>query len=206
MKEHNIKSKRGHNIFAAKTKSFKECLEQAVTQNINLSGANLSFQDLSNAQLDGAKLEKANFKGSNLNGTNLSEAALRQASFNDTDLYNTCFSESDLSVANFEGANFGGTLINHANLTKTTFSTLSCFTLDFSEVTDMEGCIFKTSAGIKHAMSFPPIVILGLCSKPYIILENSICHGHKTITSQEWLTVISNYFPTKTMIEDSSVG
>ena len=164
-------------LFEGDYESYVDCLEDAVTNNINLQEIDLSNKNLSNANLDNAKMQNANFNNSNLTGANLSESNLQSASFNNTTLYNTCLSYSNLKKANFMNANFGATLINGSNIEKAMFSTLSCFDLDFRSVEKMKGCKFECYDGLMHAMSHHPIVLKGILNKPIVVLDQTITIG-----------------------------
>lgn len=166
-------------LFSVRAPSFKHCLERAVSEGVDLTGADLKKQNLSNANLDDAQLAGASFKGCNLSGANLSEADLRGPDFRHTGLYNTCFNSSDLSGGNFEDADFGGTDIAGARLSKARFSTLSCFSLPFASAKSLEGCSFRTLEEGSYGFSQPPVVILGLCALPIVTLDSVILHGHK---------------------------
>lgn len=142
--------------------SFTACLEQAVADKTNLTGADLKNRNLSNACLDDGLLEGADFCGTNLTGANLSEASLSGATLAEADLYNTCLAYADLNRCNFDRAEFGGTDITGANINNASFSTLSCFSLDFARTSSMNDCLFTGMNGQSLIFSAPPIVIRGL--------------------------------------------
>jgi hypothetical protein len=115
---HTIRSRGGRVLYSTEATSLKDCVEQAVRENVDLSnavliradldGANLyeailGHADLYAANLSGANLIRANLiranlYGSNLSGANLSEAVLIQADITD----------SNVSDANFLFANLYG--------------------------------------------------------------------------------------------------
>ena len=66
-------------IFLAECETMRECVELAVGQKANLSGANLSEANLSGAYLSGANLIWANLSEANLSEANLSGAYLSRA-------------------------------------------------------------------------------------------------------------------------------
>jgi len=161
-------------IFSGRYNSFIECLEDAVTKNIDLSYIDLRNKNLTNAELDSARMKKASFTGANLSGANLSESILSGSVFYNASLYNTCMCHSNLNMCDFRDASFGGTLIEGSDIRESMFSTLSCFDLDFHNASDMYGCLFATPDGALHAMSRRPIVLRGLVNVPIIILDNTI--------------------------------
>ena len=159
----------------------KICLEHAVADHVDLTGADLRKLNLSNAALDDAKLARADFSHSNLSGANLSECTLESAQLLGTSLYNSCFAYSGLRGCDFSGAFFGGTDINGANIGHAQFSTLSAFDLDFAMTTNMDGCAFINPDGHYCAMSKPPVVIKNLLPKPLILLDRSVKYGHEIL-------------------------
>ena len=175
------------NIFSGTYRSFIDCIEDAVKQNINMSHINLSHKNLSNANLDGAHMPFANFKGANLIGANLSECHLKNANFNDTSLYNTCFAYSELQNSQFLGASFGATLIEGCNAQNCTFSTLSCFDLDFHLTRAMDGCTYIDQNYKHHNMSEPPIILKGLLNTPIIVLDKTAKIGGQFFSTEDAL-------------------
>ncbi len=170
----------GEVIFSGTYTSQKECLEDAVKKEIDLSYVDLQSSDLSNANLDGAHMPGTYFSGANLTGANLSEATLAHGIFYNCALYNTCLSYSDLRHSDFRGANFGGTMIEGSNLKASTFSTLSSLDLDFTQTKDMSACSFSTPDGLFHRMSRPPIVLKGMFNAPIIIMDETVKIGMQT--------------------------
>lgn len=162
-----------HILFEGVFTSFKDCIETAVSQNIDLSHADLSFKNLTNIELDDGFLTCANFSGSNLTGANLSEANLFATNFSYTSLFNTYFTHSDLRHSRFDYASFGATDFSHCNISDAYFTGESCFHQDFMNVQSMERCIFGTREGEILQCSEPPVVILGLRRHP-IALRNHL--------------------------------
>jgi uncharacterized protein YjbI with pentapeptide repeats len=80
----------GRTLFEGHFTSFKNCLETAVKDRINLSGADFTNKNLSNANIDDAIMPDANFTNTNLSGANISESNIKNATFTNTTLYNTC--------------------------------------------------------------------------------------------------------------------
>ena len=175
-----IKSYKTHKIlFSGYYSSVTECIEDAVTQKVDLSFADLSNQNLSNGNFDGAKLSGALMSGANLTGANFSESNLQNVLFTDTSLYNTCFCYSDLSASNFKNASFGATDIAGCDLRECEFSTLSCFSLDFTSIKTMHGSTYHSSNGTLCAMSSRPIVMNGILNSPIIIMDHVTKIGHR---------------------------
>lgn len=177
MRTIEIKTTGGVLLYRGRFRSFTEALEKAVAEKIDLADADLSHRNLSGAALDDARLARARFTNANLSGANLSEAQLSGADFTGAALYNSCFAWSDLRHCNFEDSSFGGTDITGAQLSGSLFSTLSCFQLDFSQVQNMEGCVFKDLGGQICAMNKPPIVIQGLLPAPIVFMDQHVRIG-----------------------------
>ncbi len=176
---HQIFNNHGELIFEMESKTFAECLETAVLDEVRLNDADLSYKNLSNICLDDAQLVGANFSGSNLSGANLSEADLGQANFVHASLYNCCFAFSDMRDARFEGAFFGGTDIFASTIAGATFDGESFLDLNFGRVKDMERCIYRLRGYRLIEFSRPPIVIRGIKEFPITIFDD-VAHyqGH----------------------------
>lgn len=163
MKQQEIRHKNsGEIIYAGQFNSFKECLETAVKDNIDLSYAALTHKNLSHANLDDARLDHADFSGSNLIGGNLSEASLNHADFTNCSLESACLAFSSLRHCNFTNARFGGTYIEGAIIDSAHFNGLSCLHLDFTDTQSMTGCLYKDEDGGVVSFSAPPILLHGL--------------------------------------------
>ena len=88
-------------IFEHECGSQRECLEEAVRQDVDLTDVNLHGEDLRGAQIPGAHmpganlrwaiLHEANLWGVNLRGANLEEIYAFQADFRDADLTGALF-------------------------------------------------------------------------------------------------------------------
>ncbi len=174
-------------LFEGMFKSFQDCLESAIHENIDLSHANLRHKNLQNANCDDGVLNHADFTGSNLSGANFSEAQLSGAIFNHTDLYNSCLAYADLSHAIFKDANFGATDITHTNLTHAIFSGLSSFTLNFRLARDIRGCTYEAPDGTSCPFSQPPLTISGQ-QKPCIILDQHIIMDSRVLGTKQTQT------------------
>lgn len=178
MKTQKIQShKTGAILFEGTFASFRECLEQAVSERVNLSGADFKNKNLANACLDDGLFAGADFTGANLAGVNLSEATLTNASFADTDLYNACFAYSDLKNCDFRGASFGATDITGADISFSRFSALSCFSLDFTHARVMHGCRYTGIGETEFSFSLPPVVMRGLGPQLLVIAQSFWLQG-----------------------------
>lgn len=167
-------------LFEGVFPSFKDCVETAARQKVNLSRADLSYKNLTNAELDNACLTYANFTGSNLTGANLSETQLFAANFSYASLFNTCFANSDLQHCRFDYASFGATDFSYGDISFSYFAGKSCFHQDFMHTEAMERCVFKTLDGNVLEFSEPPIVVLGLSANPMVFTSSkSSCIGER---------------------------
>lgn len=157
--------------------SLKDCLEQAVQENVDLKGADFRHCNLSGATLDDARLGNADFSGANLSGANLSESVLDSCLFVNANLVDTCLSYSRLNGSDFQGARFGATDIAGAQLSLCTFSGLSTFSLDFMSADSMQGCIYIHHSGQEIIMQHPPKVLKGLLHTPVIMFDGQVLIG-----------------------------
>jgi len=114
---YEIKSWRhGKILFSAESDCLKSCVEIAIKQKINLSGADLLGADLLGADLLGANLSGANLFGADLLKANLSGADLSGANLSGVDLLGANLLGANLSGANLSGANLLGADLLRANL------------------------------------------------------------------------------------------
>jgi hypothetical protein len=175
----------GSMLFEGIFDSFTTCLEQAVTERVNLSGADFRNRNLSNACLDDGQFAAADFSGANLTGANLSEAILRGACLENTDLYNTCLAYADLRDTRLDHAGFGATDITGADITRARFAALSCFSLDFASAAAMNECVYIADTGFEFSFSAPPLVVRGLGRKLLVLAENFWVHGAEPLPYPE---------------------
>jgi hypothetical protein len=106
-----IKNNLGTKIWSCEAFSFRDAIEMAVVQNINLYSMNLQEANLQGANLEGADLQGANLQRANLEGANLQGANLRGANLQRANLQ-----RANLQRANLEGANLEGADLRGANL------------------------------------------------------------------------------------------
>ena len=101
--------------------SIKECVELAVKEKVDLSGAFLEGADLKGvyfekANLEGANLEGADLYDAHLSGSNLNNANLERANLKIANLHKVNLEEANLKNANLESANLHSTNLEKANL------------------------------------------------------------------------------------------
>ncbi|MAE50618.1 MAG: hypothetical protein CMH27_02290 [Micavibrio sp.] len=169
--------------------SDKDCIEDAVAQNIDLSHADLSYKNLSCANIDTAQLFCADLRHCNLSNANISESHLDNANMEDTNLVGACLAETSLKNASMINASFGATDMTYATIDACKFNTLSALHLDFSTVKSMQGCAFYTIEKDIHVFSAPPITISGLPQGNIYIIDNKALLGHTRfieIAQNEW--------------------
>ena len=83
------------------TVPLRDALLQAVSENVNLTGAYLANQDFEDINLSGAILSNVNFFESTLVGANFSYCILNGANFNRADLRGSIFSNTNIDNATF---------------------------------------------------------------------------------------------------------
>ncbi len=111
-KTYEIKILNGKVLFKSnKVKSLKECVELAVKEKVDISGANFEGADLS-----GVNFNKANLSGVNFNGANLKGANLEKTNLEGVFCYRTNFKGANLKEANLERANINEANFEEANL------------------------------------------------------------------------------------------
>lgn len=176
----------GSTIYEGHFQNAKECIEQAVHDNVCLDYADLHHANLSNASLDDAVMRHARLDFVNLSGANLSEARLDGASFYNATLHATCLCYSSLENTRFDHALFGATDITGCPVIQARFSGLSAFTLNFVDAHSIDRCIYRASSGIPCPFSTAPLVINGR-DMPVIFLDRHLIIGSLAKTYNEWL-------------------
>ena len=86
----------GTKIFQHECGSIRECVEEAVRQDVSLADVNLHGEDLRDVQIPGAHmpgadLTEANLWGANLRGANLEEIYAFKTDFREADLTGALF-------------------------------------------------------------------------------------------------------------------
>jgi len=88
----------GEVIFTSTKTTYKEAVEEAVSENVNLENANLR-----NTNLENVNLENANLRNADLKNTNLSNANLWNTNLSNANLWNADLENADLWDAKFYG-------------------------------------------------------------------------------------------------------
>lgn len=173
-------------IYEGHHETAKQCIEQAITENITLSHADLRYANLQGANLDGAAMPHAQLDHVNLSGANISECDLSHASLKAAHLPDSCLCESDLTHCRFDGASFGATDITAAILDYAAFSTPSALSLDFQGARSMIDCTYMIN---ERPIPFtrPPLNINGM-DWPIALLDHHMLIGNQCKTYAEWFT------------------
>jgi uncharacterized protein YjbI with pentapeptide repeats len=103
-------------IWESQKTTYKEAVEEALKNKVNLSGANLSGANLSGANLSGVSLSWANLSWANLSGVSLSGANLSGANLSGANLSWANLSWANLSGVSLSGANLSGVSLSGADL------------------------------------------------------------------------------------------
>lgn len=112
----------GRMIYSARCYTFKECVEQAIARNVDLSGADLMRQDLTELKAVGARLAGAYFSHSILSDADFTRADLRQASLRHVLAGEADFTAAVMAYASCEYGNFSYAVFDDADLTMTIFT------------------------------------------------------------------------------------
>lgn len=179
------------NLFAGEYDSIKDCIEDAVRNEINLDYVDLRGVNLMNADLDEGMFNHARFDHANLTGANLSGTKLNGACFRNATLYNTCFCEAQLSGAQFFGASFGATDIDWADISKTCFDTLLALDLQFSDALLMQSALYYDRTGTICNLSHPPVVIKGL-QNVVVLFDDHMKVGSVVLPYPSWMEMQEN--------------
>lgn len=159
-------------LFSGHYASFRAALEEAVTQNVDLSCADLRRCNLRDTNLDDGKFKGADFTGANLSGANISEAELSGANFTAATLHNACLAYATMCNVTFSYALFGATDITGADLSGSVFEGQSCFSLDFMLADNLGGCVYYDENRVSHSLARPPVVIKGLKPQPIVLFQD----------------------------------
>ena len=116
-----IKNTKRDVIYTSNKPTFKEAIEEAVENKVNLGKANLRNADLCEVNLSGANLYEANLFGADLCGADLSKANLSEALLCRADLSRANLNEALLCGADLSGALFYKADLSSANLGRARF-------------------------------------------------------------------------------------
>jgi uncharacterized protein YjbI with pentapeptide repeats len=200
-----IKHISGKIIWNCEAESFKDAVELAVAQNINLEAANLQGANLQGANLQGANLREANLQGANLQGANLQGANLHETNFYKTNLeranfkealylYRADFKEANLREANLREADLSGANLPGANLER---ANLEAANLKYAnlEGANLEEAYLKDSnllgANVKGANFVGTILEYLKTNSQMTNLEDSINYTTTNSTQKEQKMTIS---------------
>ena len=168
MKHYQLKKKQtGQILFEGLFNTIKECLEDAVTRQIDLIGVELENSNLSGINLDGANLFQASLKNCNLTGANISEAQCTEAEIINCDLTAACLAYSHFQGTSFYETSFGSTDLAGSHIENCVFSCPSCFSNNFSQTKIFKNCYYVHSNTEYCELERPPIVMTGL---PYEVV------------------------------------
>lgn len=140
---YGLRSKDHELLYEGRHNSFKEALEYAFNQKIDLTGLDARHQDLSHITLDGITLTGADFTDANLTGANMSEALFTNCVFDNAQLFDVCFCYSDFKSCVFLYSGFGMTDFSEANLSQCRFEGNSALSLNFTTMNIMKDNHFR---------------------------------------------------------------
>lgn len=116
---HRLYKTDGGLIFEHECESIRECVEEAVRQDINLTDVDLYGEDLSNISIYNARMPGAALTNARLEGANIIECNLALGIFVHTDLRNSICSLTDFSGSKFEKTCFLNACLHGADMTDT---------------------------------------------------------------------------------------
>ncbi len=175
-----IYSIKGKKIYDSKAKTIRGAIEEAVANNIDLTGADLRKANLKNASLDGLKAPKSCFWGANLACADMAGADLDGSDLRNTALGGACLAHTSLQKTDLQGAYFSHTILENANLGGAKISCISFFDCDLRSVGNLRDATFVHWGEEEIELESPPIVIKGLP-------QNIILAGHACIRGAEIL-------------------
>ncbi len=185
--------------------ALKEALDQAIVNDIDLTGIDLSRQDLRGINLDGISLRNANFTDCDLSGANMSEANFTRCIFSEARLFDTCFAYSTLDDCRFENTKFGVTDFSEAQLLSCIFSGMSVFTLDLQNSATLKNSVFINEN--EHlAMSIPPYVVRGFKSSVIFLDDKILIDGNSYDFERNALTDFADRFLLQLLSRNSFTG
>jgi len=129
----------GEVVFSSTKTTYKEAVEEAVKNKVNLYGANLYGTDLGKVSLRGADLYGADLRGANLGGADLYGAILGKANLRGANL-----GRADLRGADLGGADLRGADLGRADLRRAVFSGIGGTT----KINKSQIDVFLTALGI----------------------------------------------------------
>ena len=174
---HSIKGKK---LYESKARTIRTTLEEAVANDVDLTGADLRKANLKNASLDGLKAPKSCFWGANLACADMAGADLSGSDLRNTALDGVCLAHTKLCKVDLQGAYFSHTILEDADLQGARISCISFFDCDLRTVRNLCDATYVHWGEEEIELETPPIVIKGLP-------QNIILTGHACIRGTEIL-------------------
>lgn len=111
-----LKTVAGVTLYECESETLKGCIEQAISNGINLDNADFSGFNLEGVNLAGLSMRFATFENTNLAFSNLQACDLSGSNFRRTNLFNANLQGSQMKGTDIHGANF-----SNANLRNVDF-------------------------------------------------------------------------------------
>ena len=168
----------GRVIFSCEAKTFKECVEKAVSRGVDLSFADLSGRDLSNAILVQAKISSANFSFSDLSDAKLSLSICSFADFTGAKMERAYLRNSDAMEADFTRANMSYAVLTGVCLHGSKFDRTDLYMASFDNASLRE-VSFNTAIGADLVIA-----------QQSIVPETGSFIGYKKVSSGKIVTLL----------------
>lgn len=120
-----LKNLHGKIVYECRNHTIKECLYEAVQNNIDLTGVNLRKANLSGIHLYRGALKRACFWGANLKGARIINASLSHCDFRFCNFDNSFVQNCPFNHADFRGAIFKELKIKNNNFSNCRISNLN---------------------------------------------------------------------------------
>lgn len=163
-------------LYEGRFQTIRRCVEAAVADRVDLSGADLRNANLRHARLDGAVMRDACLWGAKLSHADMAEADFSGSDFRAACLKETCLAESILNGCDFRGARLSGAIVSGAHFSGARFSCPSMFTVRWSEARTLKDAVYWHHGEIPCALDRAPLVIFGL-GRDIVFLEDHVLHG-----------------------------
>lgn len=168
-----IYSLNGKKIYDSQCKTIRGALEEAVANNIDLTGADFRKANLKGASLDGLKAPKSCFWSANLSCADIAGANLTGSDLRNAALDGACFSHTKLKKADLQGAYFSHTILEDTDMGGARISCISFFDCDLRSIQNLADATFVHWGEDEITLDKTPIVIKRLPQN--IILTGDVC-------------------------------
>lgn len=167
----------GKTLYEGRFSTIRRCVEAAVLDRVDLSGADLRKANLRYAMLDGALMEGACLWGAQLSYADMSEGDFSGSDLRTACLKDICLAQSLLVRCDMRGSYMKGAIVTDSDFTGAQFSCPSMFAVRWSEARSLAGATYWHQGEKACAMNTAPVVVTGMAQDMVFLDRHILCDG-----------------------------